>query len=97
MSCKRCSHTTTQRGWRKGLRSTYVKKKFPPDQKRSTSGVIYAAFGEKIKNCLKNPELYSKEFRHYVNKKKFRVFEILSIGLKDVLVIPRSESDKEVW
>ena len=36
-----------------------VKKKFPPDQKRSTSGVMYAAFGEKIKNCLKNPELYS--------------------------------------
>ena len=30
-------------------------------------------------------------------EKKFRVFEIPSIGLKDVLVIPRSESDKEVW
>ena len=75
----------------------YVKKKFPRDQKRSTSGVMYAAFGEKIKNCLKNPELYSKEFRHHVKKKKFRVFEIPSIGLKDVLVIPRSESDKEVW
>ena len=27
----------------------YVKKKFPPDQKRSTSGVMYAAFGEKLR------------------------------------------------
>ena len=74
----------------------HVRKKFPPDQRRGTSGVIYSAFGEKIKNCLKNPELFSKEFRHYVKKKKFRVFEIPSIGLKDVLVLPRSESDKEV-
>lgn len=74
----------------------HFRKKFPPDQKRGTSGVIHSAFGEKIKNCLKNPELFSKEFRHYVKKKKFRVFEIPSIGLKDVLVLPRSESDKEV-
>ena len=49
----------------------------------------------KIKNCLKNPELFSMEFRHYVQK-KFCVFEIPSIGLKDVLVVPRSELDKEV-
>lgn len=75
----------------------HVKRKFPPQQKRSTSGVFYAAFGEKIKKCLKNPEVFSKEFRHYVKKKNFRVFEIPSIGLKDVLVIPRSESDKKVW
>ena len=74
----------------------HVKKKFPPDEKRGTSGVCYAAFGDKIKKCLKNPELFSKEFRFYVKKKKFRVFEIPSLGLKDVLVIPRSESDKQV-
>ena len=49
----------------------HMKKKFPPDEKRSTSGVISAAFGEKIKKCLKNPELFSKAFRHYVKKKKF--------------------------
>ena len=73
----------------------HVKKKFSPDEKRSTSGVIYAAFGEKIKKCLKNPELFFKEFRYYV-KKNFRVFEIPSLGLKDVLVIARPESDKEV-
>ena len=71
-------------------------KKIPPEQKRSTSGVIYAAFGEKIKKCLKNPEVFPKEFRHYVKKKNFRVFEIPYLGLKDVLVIPRSESDKKV-
>ena len=32
----------------------HVKKKFPPDEKRGTSGVCYAAFGDKIKKCLKN-------------------------------------------
>ena len=74
----------------------HVKRKFPPEQKRSTSGVIYAAFGKKIKKYLKNPEVFPKEFRHYVKKKNFRVFEIPSLGLKDVLVIPRSESDKKV-
>ena len=36
-------------------------KKFPPEEKRGTSGVCYAAFGVKIKKCLKNPELFSKE------------------------------------
>ena len=40
----------------------YVKNNFLPDQKRSTSGVIYAAFGEKLRNFLKNPELFFKEF-----------------------------------
>ena len=74
----------------------HVKRKFSLEQKCSTSGVIYAAFDEKIKKCLKNPEVFFKEFRHYVKKKNFRVFEIPSIGLKDVLVIPRSESDKKV-
>ena len=56
----------------------HVKRKFPLEQKRSTSGVTYAAFGEIIKKCLKNPEPFSKEFRHYV-KKNFWVFEISSI------------------
>ena len=51
---------------------------------------------KKIKKCLheESPELFSKEFRHY--GKNLRVFKIPSIGLKDVLVIPRSESDKKV-
>ena len=47
------------------------KKKFPPHQKNSISGIIYGAFGEKIKNWLKNPELFSKEFRHYHNWEEF--------------------------
>ena len=48
--------------WMEERFEKYIKKKFPPDQKRSTSGVIYAAFGGNIRNCLKNPELFSKEF-----------------------------------
>ena len=51
----------------------HVNKKFLPDQKLSISGVIYSAFGEKIKNCFKTPEAFSKEFRHYAKKKKFQV------------------------
>ena len=58
-----------QHGCRKGLPKECIKKKFLLEQKRSTNGVIYAAFGKKIKNCLKNPKL---EFRHYV-KKKFHI------------------------
>ena len=64
--------------WMEEKFEEYIRKKFPPNQKRSSSVIIYAAFGEKIKKISKNPELYSKEFRHYV-KKKFWVFEILSI------------------
>ena len=67
-------------------------KKFPPDQKRNTSGVIYVAFGEKTKNCLKNPELSSKEFQHYVKKNSgYLKYHERCFGN-----IPRSESDKEV-
>ena len=73
----------------------YIEAKFPSDGKRGTSGVIHVAYADKIKQCLKNPNNFSKEFRFFVRKKKFRTFELPSLGLKDVLVIPRSEN-KEV-
>ena len=73
----------------------YIKAKFPSDGKRGSSGVIHAAYADKIKQCLKDPEKFPKEFRYFVRKKNFRTFELPSLGLKDVLVIPRSEN-KEV-
>ena len=75
--------------------SEYVEAKFPSDGERGTSGVIHAAYANKIKQCLKNPENFPKEFRYFVRKKNFRYFELPSLGLKDVLVTPRSEN-KEV-
>ena len=76
----------------------YITKKFPPDQKYSTSGVIDAAFDENIRNCLKTLNFFLRCFdTTYVHKKKFCIFEIPSIGLKDVFIIPsQSELDREV-
>ena len=70
----------------------YVYKKFPTDNKRGTSGVIHIELGRKIKDCLRNSESFSTQFRHYVRKKKFRTFDLPSIGLKDVLTIPKPDN-----
>ena len=70
----------------------YIEAKFPCDGKRGTSGVIRAAYADKIKQYLKNPKKFAKEFCYFVRKKNFRTFELPSLGLKDVLVIPRSEN-----
>ena len=67
-------------GAKLGLPGEHVKGNFRQSmQKHSTSSIIYGAFGEKIKKCLKNPEVFSKEFRHCVKKKNFWLFEIPSI------------------
>ena len=47
---------------------------------------------ERIKDCLRNPGSFSRQFRHYVRKKKFHTFELPSLGLKDVLVMPKPDS-----
>jgi len=70
----------------------YEYKKFSTDSKRETSGLIHIELGSKIKDCLRNPESFSTQFRHYVRKKKFRTCDLLSIGLKDVLTIPKPDS-----
>ena len=72
--------------------NNYVLKKFPANSKRGTSGVIHTEFGRKIQDCLKNPESFSTQFRHYVRKRKFRTFDLPSIGLKDVLTIPKPDN-----
>lgn len=48
----------------------HVKKKLTTYKKYSTHRIVYLAFGEKIKNCLKNSKRFSKEFR----QKQFRTF-----------------------
>ena len=76
----------------------YIEAKFPCDGKCGTSGVIRATYADKIKQYLKNPKKFAKEFRirYSVRKKIFRTFELPSLGLKDVSVIPRSEN-KELF
>ena len=73
----------------------YIEAKFPCDGKRGTSGVIRAAYADKIKQYLTNPEKFAKEFRYFVRKKNFRTFELPSLGLKlRRFVIPRSENEE---
>ena len=73
----------------------YISSKFPSDGKRGTSGVLHAAFGEKVKRCLCDPSSVDKNFRFLVKKRGFQLLDLPSLGLKDVLVVPRQE-DKEV-
>ena len=40
----------------------YIEIKFPSDGKRGTSGVIHAAYADKIKQCIKNLNNFPKEF-----------------------------------
>ena len=47
----------------------YIEAKFPSDGKRGTSGVKHAAYAHKIKQCIKNPENFPKEFRYFVERK----------------------------
>ena len=69
----------------------HVKKKFPPDEKGSTSSVISAAFGEKIRN-VRILNCFLRSFGTMSRRKNSGYLKChLAIGLKDVLVIPRSE------
>ena len=49
----------------------YIKAKFPSDGKHRTSGIIHAAYADQIKQCLKDPKKFPKEFRYFVRKKIF--------------------------
>ena len=49
----------------------YIEAKFPSYGERGTSGVIHAAYADKIKQYLKDPEKFPKEFRYFVRKKFF--------------------------
>ena len=49
----------------------YIEAKFPSDGKCRTSGVIHAAYADKIKQCRKDPEKFPKEFHYFVRKKIF--------------------------
>ena len=50
----------------------HMKKKFRPDEKHSTSGVISAAFGEKNKKCLKILNCFLRSFGTVSRRKKSR-------------------------
>ena len=48
--------------WMEERFEEYIKKKFSTDQKRSTSSVIYAAFGEKLKTVWKTLKCFLRSF-----------------------------------
>ena len=65
-----------------------VNAMFPNDGKWSTSAVIHKEFGEKIKKCLEDPSSYDKNLRFMVKKHGFKLFNLPSMGLKEILVVP---------
>ena len=71
----------------KEMFTQYIEDKFPSDGKHGTSVVIHAAYAGKIKQCLKDPKKFPKEFLYLVRKKNFQTFELPSLGLKDVFLI----------
>ena len=72
----------------------FVSERFPVDAKRGTSGVVRAAFAQKIIHALKDPAAVDKNLRFYVKKNGFRLLDMPSLGVHNVLVLPRE--DKEV-
>ena len=66
----------------------YLAEKFPEEGKRSTGGVIHQSFSKRIKDCLKDPSTADKSFWFYVKKECFELFDLPSLDLSDVLVIP---------
>ena len=74
----------------------YVSQRFPPGSKRSTSGVIYTAFGKKVAEILKDPTTGDKNIWFWVRKRGFQLLNLLSLGAQDVLVVPVNTKGKEV-
>lgn len=71
----------------------FMLERFPLDAKRSSSGVVRAAFAEKIRHALKNPTAVDKNFRFYVKKTAFQVIDMASLGVQNVLVVPRKGTE----
>ena len=76
--------------------SKYLADKFPNAAKRGISGVINSAFGDRIKCCLNDPGLPEEKTWHFfVKKHGFKLLNVPSLGMKDVLVAPVKD-EKEV-
>jgi len=68
--------------------NTFLSERFPPDAKRSTSGVMRASFGERIIRMLKDPQAGDKNLRFYVKKHGFQLLDLPSLHVQDALVVP---------
>ncbi len=75
--------------------NTFLSERIPPDSKRSTSGVIQAAFGERIIRVLKDPSAGDKNLCSYTKKHGFQLLDLPSLGVQNVLVVP-VKGDAEV-
>ena len=61
-------------------------------REEKTSGVIRASFGARILNVLRDPASGDKNLLFYINKHKFPLLDLPTLGMKDVLVVPGQES-----
>lgn len=76
----------------------FLLERFPPSGKRGTSGIFYQDFGEKVKEAIKDPSATSvdKHLRFYIKKNDLSVLDLLSVGARDLLVVPVKENKENV-
>ena len=67
----------------------YLEERFPTDAKRSTNGIFRSSFGARIADIVRNPTAGDKNIRCYVKKHRFQLLDLPSLGMKDVLIVPR--------
>ena len=70
----------------------FVRERYPED-KRGTSGVYHQSLGAKILQALKDPSSTDKNFRFWIKKKGFRLLNVPSLGVREVLVMPVKEKE----
>ena len=76
------------------LFQSYLDNTFPPKAKRTRSAVIRQQLADKILRYLKDPG-EDKNFRHFVKKSGFELLDLLSVGVRDALVV-KVKQDKKV-
>ena len=68
----------------------FLSEKFS-STKRGTSGIFYKDFGDKIKAAIKDPSSVDKNLRYFVKQRGFQILSILSLGARNVLVVPAKQ------
>ena len=67
----------------------YLEEQFPTDTKQSTSGIFRSLFRARIAEVVQNTTAGDKNVCYYVKKHQFLQQDLPSLGMKDILVVPR--------
>ena len=69
----------------------FLTEKFPPNERRGTSGVYYSAFGESVKQSLQNAVLCNTKMRQFIKRNKIQLMNLTCLDEDGVLVVPTKE------